>query len=144
MRFLIMLSTLVTIAFSGCVVLPIPHTTQRSPKITGRTLDSRTHRPIADAKVQLANLPNIAAVTDSNGVFFINPTHLFHVIWYANPSFVMHFPYADVSNYWSGSLHITADGYKPLSFLAANKDWPPPSERKSTKVGDIFLQPQRR
>ena len=144
MRFPITLSALVAIAFSGCVVLPIPHTTQRSPKITGRTLDSRTHRPVANAKVQLANLPKIAVVTDSNGYFLFGATHLFHVIWYANPSFVMHFPYADGSNYWAGALRITSDGYKPLSFQAVNRHSPLPSEREPTNIGDIFLQPSRR
>ena len=143
MRFSIMLSLLGAVGLTGCVALPIPHTTQSSPKISGRALDSRTRRPVAGASVQLANLPKIATTTGSDGRFTLDATRNFHLIWYANPSFVMHFPYADARYYWSGSLRITHDGYKPVS-LKAVKDWPIPSELPSVAVGDVSLQPNRK
>jgi len=142
MRFPITLSLLGAVVLAGCVVLPVPHTTQSSPKISGRALDSRTRRPVAGASVQLGNLPQIATTTGSDGRFTLNATRNFHLLWYANPSFVMHFPFADARYYWSGSLRITHDGYKPVSIKAV-EDYPLPSELPSVAIGDVFLRPKR-
>ena len=143
MRFFITLSLLGAVALTGCVALPVPHTTQSSPKISGRALDSRTRQPVAGASVQLTNLPKVATTTGSDGRFTLNATHNFHLIWYANPSFVLHIPYADARYYWSGSLRITHDGYKPVS-LKAVEDYPLPSTLPSVTIGDVSLQPNRK
>jgi len=54
----------------------------------------------------------------------------------------MHFPFADARYYWSGSLRITHDGYKPVSIKAV-EDYPLPSELPSVAIGDVFLRPKR-
>jgi hypothetical protein len=137
---LIILSLFGSFALTGCVVLPVPHTTQSSPQISGRTLDSRTRRPVVGASIRLANLPKVATTTGSDGRFTLNARRNFHVLWYANPSFVMHFPYADARHYWSGSMHVTHGGYKPTTFKGA-KDWPLPSGLPPVVLGDVYLQP---
>ena len=140
MRLFVIIPLFGAIALAGCVVLPIPHTTERTPKIIGRTLDLQTRRPIAGASVQLANLPKQAALTGSDGHFILNATHYFHLIYYANPSFVMHFPYADSPNGWLGALRITHDGYKPLS-VKASKDG---RAERPVDFGDVYVQPQHK
>src|ERR1051326_1337051 len=59
---------------TGCVW---PHTTPRSPAVTGRVLDARTHVPIRGAKVFLTQPPAHATYTDKNGCFHMKATRNF-------------------------------------------------------------------
>ena len=142
MRFLILITSVLSLVLSSCIIIPVPHTTQRSTIITGRTIDARTHLPIAAAQVKLGNFPKTAATTDDGGCFTLDPTHNFHLIWYENPSFVMHFPQAGERYYWSGELNFTQEGYKPLSLKASEQHWPGPNQPKCVTVGDVLLQRQ--
>ena len=68
---------LVSVGLSGCI-WPVPHTSQRSPEVSGRVLDATTQAPIAKAKVALHDCPSVTTATDNSGSFVLRATHNFH------------------------------------------------------------------
>ena len=69
-------------ALTGC--LPYPHTTLRSPQITGRVIDAGTLQPIAGAKIYLVEPPHHATYTDDAGRFVLKEVRNQH--WALIPS----------------------------------------------------------
>ena len=76
---LTVLSALAVASFSGCVQLK-PHTSQRSPEIRGRVIDSVTHSPVQYATVALHGHPIISARTDRAGFYHIEETRNVHLV----------------------------------------------------------------
>lgn len=71
---------LLPIAVSVGCVLPNPHTSERSPAISGRVVDSGTKRPIKGAHVSLRGYTGIHTLTDGDGYFHLNATRNFHLL----------------------------------------------------------------
>jgi hypothetical protein len=80
--FLCLLSALL----SGCVVLPIPHTSPAGYDYHGQVVDARTRRPLAGAKVRMDDRPRSSVVTEADGKFAVSAGSHFHLLYYANPS----------------------------------------------------------
>src|SRR5438093_484038 len=76
---LTILSALAAVGLSGCV-LPVPHTSQRSPEVRGRVIDSVTQLPVRSARVALHEHPSIAARSDRSGFYHIRATHNIHLV----------------------------------------------------------------
>lgn len=104
----------------GCVVVPLPHYTRSSPRLTGRVLDAGG-KPVGGAVVQVIvhkgqrrgttyseDLPGASAHTDESGRFLVDTHYNFHLLWYANVSWDFHLPFGD---YWSGEILITRDNH---------------------------------
>lgn len=134
-------------ALSGCVIVPLPHVTQESPRVTGRIIDSATGRPLSNAVVQLwsraasdmayatpreVQLAGARAVSAADGHFQIRPRYNFHFVYYANPSFYFHLPFG---RYWVGELTVKKTNYSERYFHARGD---PPD----TEIGDLKLDPQ--
>ena len=60
---------------SGCIY---PHTSERSPTVTGRIVDAETHEPITGAKVSWLQQSKPAATTDARGGLLLHTTHGTH------------------------------------------------------------------
>ena len=58
----------------------MPHTSERSPEVRGRVIDSVTQLPIQSATIALHEHPSIAAHTDSTGIYCIRATHNVHLV----------------------------------------------------------------
>jgi hypothetical protein len=63
---------LLPLAFGGCLALP--HLDQRSPEVRGRVVDAATWQPVKDARVEFAENPGLAVITDDHGEFVIRAT----------------------------------------------------------------------
>lgn len=139
-----------TMIFSvtGCVVVPLPHISHRSPPIDGRVVDGVTGRPVQCALVELTLReggahnygwrgdvrPGPTARTTADGYFHFDTKYNFHLLWYANLSFQFHLP---SGTYWTGELRVTHDGYRPLVFSSAD-DW---HGGTCVRVGALALAP---
>lgn len=108
---------------TGC--LPIPHTTERTPEISGRVLDAQTHSPIQRAKIFLVQKPHHTTLTDASGRFRLKETRNFHWAYIT--------PEGDWPDRKGNVIEIVHPGYKPHGF----------SEAWAHDVGDILLQPKR-
>src|SRR6266446_8317249 len=75
---------LVAVFLSGCVIIPFPFHTPRTPDISGRVVDASTRLPVAHASVQFLGdrdtpLPSPKAITDETGQFHIRRTRNWHL-----------------------------------------------------------------
>jgi len=64
---------LISVFLGGC--LAIPHLKQRSPRVSGVVVDLTTLQPISDARVEFAENPALAVITDAKGAFSIPPSY---------------------------------------------------------------------
>lgn len=118
---------------SGCIVVPLPHVTKRSPGLEGHVRDATTGQPIAGATVELVTHEGQArdyamvghdtrqgarVRTGDDGSFDIGPRYNFHLLWYANPSFHFHVPFG---TFWLGESTISRDGYRSVSLHSSNE-----------------------
>ena len=104
----------------GCIVVPLPHVTRESPRLTGRVVDANG-KPVDGALVQVIvrrgqrrgttggeDLPGPTTRTDKSGRFLLYAHYNFHLLWYANVSWDCHLPFGE---YWSGAVLITRDDH---------------------------------
>lgn len=113
---------------TGC--LPLPHTTLRSPEVSGRVIDAHTHAPIRGVKVFLTEHPEILCKTDSAGQFLLKATRNFHLG--SVP------PEGDwpARKYWDDKVTISHTNYVTIRI----DHWP---VEKGADKGDIFLEPKQ-
>lgn len=139
-------SVLITCALAlflcGCIAVPLPHVTCRSPRVSGRVLDARGE-PVDGAVVQIIankgtrrgttyddDLPGASTRTDKSGRFLLRARYNFHLLWYATASWDVHVPFG---TYWSGVLLISEGGHD-ASRVRLLDYW---SGERSVTVGDI-------
>ena len=67
---------LVLVALTGCLY---PHTSPRSPEISGSILDARSHAPVQGAEVSLSGHPQVSSTSDAVGHFRLRATRNFHL-----------------------------------------------------------------
>ena len=106
---------LVAVFLSGCVIIPFPFHTPRTPDISGRVVDASTRLPVAHASVQFLHgdtlLPSPKTITDETGQFHLRRTrnwHLGAILGVGHGS--------DINCIWpdgpgSSNLHIEHPGY---------------------------------
>jgi hypothetical protein len=99
------------LALASCAVLPLPHTTNASPPVTGRVVDSKSRIPVPDAVVRLAANRRVTALTDAEGSFRLRASHNFHLLLYWNPSFTAGWP----AGSYSDKIEILHPGYPPYA-----------------------------
>jgi hypothetical protein len=97
---------------AGC--LPYVHSDARSADVRGRVLDARTHLPIKDAEIRLAQDPPHATHTDAYGYFHMKATRNWHYLtvtpgadWPDNKDgsmIISHTNYTTVGGTWRGDV----------------------------------------
>jgi len=74
---------LVAVFLSGCVIIPFPFHTPRTPDVSGRVVDASTRLPVAHASVQFLHgdtlLPSPKTITDETGQFHLRRTRNWHL-----------------------------------------------------------------
>jgi hypothetical protein len=125
---------------SGCIALPIPHTTKQSPGLDGRVVDLEG-RPVKGARIEVEvhecysrseydSTIGARTRTGSDGRFSLWPRYNFHFIWYANPSFQLHLP---GGSSWTGRVAIRHDSFNYLMIYG--------TVATNGHVGDLHLIP---
>src|SRR5437870_2828786 len=92
MKLHLLISLLAAVLLTGCIVLPVPHFTKKSPGIDGRVVDAATGRAVDSAVVQLTNVgdwdrdlrSDATAKTKTEGDFHLGARYNFHLALYAN------------------------------------------------------------
>ena len=92
---------------SGCVIIPLPFTSDKSPQFSAKVLEEDSDAPIENARVWVGSEPKYYVTTDSNGEFLLKPRSNFHVLFYANLSFGFGLP----AGTYSQELHIEANNF---------------------------------
>ena len=113
---------LALVPLAGCIIVPLPHTTPRSPEVRGTVLDARTGAPIEGARLSLNQPPHHATYTDVAGRFRLKATHNWHLMYVGEG----HWPRRKDS-----SMGITQTNYLPVWGA-----W-------SGNVGDVFMKPKK-
>ena len=129
---------------TGCIVLPVPHVTKKSPRTLGRVVDAETGASVDGAVVQLTTVggwnrkprPGPRATTAADGSFSFGSRYNFHIALYANVSWALHFP---PGSYWEGKGLVTREGYEPLSFYFAERWRARDRDRSWVHVGDLRI-----
>jgi hypothetical protein len=145
----LLLSVACLSAFTGCVVVPLPHVTRKSASVSGKVVDGATGRPIEGAFVEVVineggarrhawsggeKHPGPAARTRADGEYHVGTGLNFHALWYANVSWQFHWP---SGAYWSGRLRVKREGYSDLT-TEVLRDW---NGEYSVRAPDIRLVP---
>ena len=89
MRFVSLI--LVLCLLTGCIV-PIPHTTRRSPALKGKVFDERTHEPIPKARIGFTGHPSLSCKTDSTGSYHMQETENWHLLLLVGAGNSSHWP----------------------------------------------------
>jgi hypothetical protein len=89
---------LALVLLTGCLVVPIPHTTVRATGIEGTVLDARTHAPIAGALIYRTEHPEASCHTDSSGHFLLKEIRNWHYAKVLGAGGESHLPDQE---YWS-------------------------------------------
>jgi hypothetical protein len=131
----------VTTLLTGCIVVPLPHTSRKSPAIEGRVVDSRD-RPVKGARIELQNekvygrtgedlsVAGARTETGADGRFSLWPRYNLHLLWYANPSFQFHVP---GGTFWTGRLTVRHPDFYTRTHDAGSK--------ANGHLGDLHLTP---
>ena len=133
-------SLLLAVFQTGCIIMPVPHPTERSPSLQGRVIDSDDN-PIQGARIELQNknahsrdgteallVSGAQTTTGSDGYFSLRPRYNAHLFYYINPSFDFHWP---GGSYWSGKLKVNSEKFKSQTFHIG--------ENKSGQIGELIL-----
>jgi hypothetical protein len=132
------------VLLTGCIVLPVPHVTKKSPRTLGKVVDDATSAPVDGAVVQLTTVgawnrspcPGRRTTTGADGRFELSSSYNFHLGLYANVSWAVHFP---AGGYWEGTGLVTCAGYEPL-FFHFSPSWQTESrDRTWVQVGELRL-----
>jgi len=131
----------VSITLSGCIIFP--GTSQRTPELTGRVIDARTHHPVAAANIALHDAPKLrSTTTDANGRFRLAPTHNFHIVTYIG----MCGGPAPILRDLSASLDVSHPDYGSRTIIWFEHKYTTSSSEghQVFRFRDILLQPKRR
>ena len=107
---------------TGC--LPFPHTTDRSPAVSGRVVDARTRAPIKEARVWLEKSPHHTTYTDADGRFRMGATWNFHWAYFS--------PEGDWPDRKDSYTEISRPGYHTYGFF----------NDRGGDLGEIPLKPE--
>ena len=110
--------------------LPFPHTSLRSPEVSGRVLDAKTHVPIQGAKVFLTEHPEVSCLTDSAGSFVLKETRNLHL-----GIIIPEKDWPD-KQYWTVSVSVSKANYEDYVQHGLD-DW------RLKDKGDILLEPNK-
>src|SRR5271169_6536094 len=116
----VFLYAIAAVVLVGCMVFPVPHLSQQSPRLSGSVVDSATGRPIEGASIQITNrgdahgdlYPGPIITTRANGEFRLGARYNLHLLYYWNPSFQFSLP---LGSSWTGDLRVAPAAYEPLS-----------------------------
>ena len=130
------------VLLTGCIALPVPHVTKKSPRTLGQVLDAATGAPVGGAVVWLTTMdeenrkPYLGprTTTSADGSFDLGSSYNFHLGLYANVSWTMHFP---AGSYWEGRGLVTCAGYEPLPFYFSERWRTRDRDRDWVHVGDL-------
>lgn len=106
MKLRIILALVSLCAIPSCIINP--HTSERSPEIRGRVIDSGTLLPISDATVALQDHPSTAVQTHSDGQFVLPALHNYHLMTIGTIC-ASEFP---GGKYYSDKVHVTHPRYR--------------------------------
>lgn len=135
----------VNVAFfqSACIVIPVPHPTERSPSLQGRVLD-RNNKPVQGARIELVNenahgrdgipakmVAGAQTTTEPDGSFALWPRYNAHLFYYINLSFDFHWP---GGSYWNGQIKVSEEKFNSKTFKL--------DKNKSGQIGNLFLTPK--
>jgi hypothetical protein len=95
---------------SGCVIVSMPFTSDRSPQFRAKLVDAATKQPVTGAQIWTEGNERKKTTTDSKGEFLLRPAKNFHFLFYANPSFAFGLPQGKRTDI----LVVNADGYAPM------------------------------
>jgi hypothetical protein len=124
-------------SLSGCVIGPTAD--ERSPKVSGRVIDSKTHQPLAGALISLHKHPDLNSTSDASGHFVLRGTknfHLFTILGICSTSF-------PEGKYYGDTLDLKKDGYHSLQ-IDARKYLPAGltnTNGSNLTLRDVFLIP---
>jgi hypothetical protein len=131
----------VTTLLTGCILVPLPHTSTKSPAIEGRVVDSND-QPVEGAHIVLENckawgptdedwsVHGARTTTGADGRFNLWPRYNLHLLWYWNPSFQFSIP---GGAFWTGQLTVS---YGP--FYTRTYDT---GSTTNGHVGDLHVTP---
>jgi 5-hydroxyisourate hydrolase-like protein (transthyretin family) len=128
---------------TGCFVVPVPHWSQQSPRLSGRVVDASNGKPIVGATVQVTNrsethgelYAGATAKTGANGEFRLGARYNLHFVYYANASWHLSLP---LGSYWTGELRVAHANYKPMCFTEPDEVR---DHRSPVFVGELRLLP---
>lgn len=113
---------LITICYSGCLVLPIPHKRFHAPGVECRVVDSRSKRPVANATIQDTNRPSLMCHSDAGGHFTLEPVYGWHGAVLISAIGYSLFPSLDVPDF-ERNVSISAPHYGTRAFRFLKGDF---------------------
>ncbi|HEY4415855.1 MAG TPA: carboxypeptidase-like regulatory domain-containing protein [Verrucomicrobiae bacterium] len=142
MRIPLFLLTLgLTVLLTGCIIIPFPHTSIKSPEVEGRVVDSND-RPVKGARIELENckaygrtgtdwtVPGARTTTGADGRFSLWPKYNLHLLWYSNPSFQFNIP---GGAFWTGRLTVSCEGFYVKTYDTGSTT--------NGHIGDLHITP---
>jgi hypothetical protein len=129
------------LALSGC--LAHPHLDQRSPEVRGQIVDATTWEPLKNAKVEFAENPALAALTDDKGEFVIRATKKPELFFPMIPLLGE----MNIGQRIDPVLRVTRDGYRPADVDATQYEYldlsrfEPDANKPVSAQGPLFLKP---
>ena len=108
-----------SIVFSGCLILPIPHTRTHAPEVSGVVIFENTQKPVPNAVVEDVSY-DIQTLTDSEGRFVLPAVKGWHGAYCVSPISQSLFPGLDISP-WHRSLRIKYGANRTVDFIAEGK-----------------------
>jgi hypothetical protein len=121
----------------GCVIWPT--TSERSPEVQGRVVDSVTALPVPNATVALHEHPSIKARSDDKGAYRIRATHNFHLIHVLG---ICGDEYPVGNYYRADELDVSHPLYEGVRIQARQFSNPPYSHEDTVVLRDISLVPK--
>jgi len=125
---------------SGCVIVPMPFTSDRSPQFRAKVVDAATRKPITGAHIWTVGNERKKVTTDSTGQFLLRPSKNIHLLFYANPSWGFGLPQGKKTNV----LVVHAEGYSALTLdFSLKATWDKYVETETTKgysLGPFYHQ----
>jgi hypothetical protein len=136
-----------TIALSGCVALPIPTSTQVTPRVHGTVINAKNGNPIMGANVTCERSGFYGfSTTSDNGTFAIAPIYQRHFLLLLGGPLPVRYPWAWTHGKGNWCFHpmplyVTASalGYVPSTFHYTFRDY----EKLSKPVRSAYYEKLR-
>ena len=129
---------------SACVIIPVPHPTERSPALQGRVIDAKNN-PVQGAQIELVNenahcrdgfnrllVAGAQTTTGNDGSFNLWPRYNVHLLYYINLSFDFHWP---GGSYWTRQVKVSGENFNSKTFRI--------DKSKSGNIGDLVVTPNQ-
>ena len=133
----LILAVVTAAGFSGCV-WPVPHTSERSPEVRGRVIDSVTQLPIQSATVSLHDHSSIAARTDTAGIYRIRATHNVHLVTFLG---ICSSEFPQGKYYYGDEVDVSHPRYETALIRARQHRDPQTTNGAQLVLRDIALVP---